>query len=250
MAVYGYARVSTEHQNIERQIRNIKGKYPEAEMHCEEFTGTSIDRPVFKKMLKKLKKGDVVVFDSVSRMSRTAEDGLGLYVDLMEKGVKLIFLKEPHINTQTFQDAMDRIVLPEIATGDRATDSLVGSIVVAVNVFMRELLKKQIEQAFKQAEKEVLDLRQRTKEGIETARLAGKQIGRPTGKGKTFMTKKEKSLLPLIKKMSKSFDGSLSDVECIEILKISRNTFYKYKKEVYKKEVYKKEIRKIKSPLY
>ena len=236
--IYGYCRVSTEHQNIERQIRNIKGKYPEAEMHCEECTGTSLDRPVFKKMLKKLKKGDVVVFDSVGRMSRTAEDGLALYIELMSKGVELGFLKEPHINTLTFQDAMNRIVLPEIATGDKATDSLISSIVGAVNVFMHELLKKQIEQAFKQAEKEVFDLRQRTREGIETARLNGKQIGRPKGKGRTFITEKEKRILPLIKKMSKSFDGSLSDVECIEMLKISRNTFYKYKKE----------IRKIKSP--
>lgn len=150
----------------------------------------------------------------------------------MSKGVELVFLKEPHINTLTFQEAMNRIVLPEITTGDKTTDNLISSIMEAVNVFMKELLKKQIEQAFQQAEKEVLDLRQRTKEGIKTARLNGKQIGRPKGKGRTFITEKEKRLLPLIKKMSKSFDGSLSDVECIEVLKISRNTFYKYKKEV------------------
>ena len=48
-------------------------------------------------------KGDTVVFDSVSRMSRNAEEGFSLYEDLYNKGIQLVFLKEHHIDTKTYK---------------------------------------------------------------------------------------------------------------------------------------------------
>ena len=84
MAVYGYARVSTEHQNIERQKRNILKEYPEVKRIFEErWTGTTTDREQFSKLRKSLKSGDLVVFDSVSRMSRTAKEGVELYKEMV-----------------------------------------------------------------------------------------------------------------------------------------------------------------------
>ena len=241
MAVYGYARVSTDHQNIERQKRNILKEYPEVKRIFEEkWTGTTTDREQFLKLRKSLKSGDLVVFDSVSRMSRTAKEGVEMYKEMMNKGIDLVFLKEGHINTSIFRKARDDIHLPEVKTGEKSTDQFINSIMEAIEVFMGSLIEQQVIKAFEQAEKEVLDLRQRTKEGIETARIAGKQIGRPTGSGKTFITKKEKEILPMIKKMAKSFGGTLTDQECIKMLNISKTTFYKYKRK----------IREIKSPLY
>ncbi len=73
-------------------------------------------------------------------------------------------------------------------------------------------------------------LHQRTKEGIETARLQGKQIG--LAKGTTLTTKKSISIKEKILKYSKDFQGSLNDSDCIQLLGITRNTFYKYKKEL------------------
>ena len=76
---YGYCRISTKQQSMERQIRNIKAAYPNAEIVEETFTGTKIERPAFDSMIASAKEKkdtgeDVtIVFDSVSRMSRNAE---------------------------------------------------------------------------------------------------------------------------------------------------------------------------------
>lgn len=92
------------------------------------------------------------------------------------------------------------------------------------------LAKKQIQLAFDQAEKEVSDLRQRTREGIETARLNGKQIGQRGGA--TFITKKSIEAKEKIKKYNKTFGGSLNNEETWKLVGISKMTFYKYKDEL------------------
>lgn len=97
-----------------------------------------------------------------------------------------------------------------------------------------ELAKEQIRIAFEQAQKEVEDLRQRTREGIETAKLNGKQIERLSGT--TYETKKVKIAKDIIRKHNKSFGGSLNDKETIKQAGISRKSFYKYKKEFRERE--------------
>ena len=103
-------------------------------------------------------------------------------------------------------------------------------ILKAINEYLMELAKEQIIIAFQQAEKEVTDLHQRTKEGIETARLNGKQIGQRTGAKLT--TKKSIAAKADIMKYSKDFNGTLNDIECMRMIGIARNTYYKYKKEL------------------
>ncbi|MBR0221821.1 MAG: recombinase family protein, partial [Synergistaceae bacterium] len=76
--VYGYARVSTQQQNIERQVRNILSEDKDAIIVRETYTGKIISRPEFEKLLKTVKPGDTLIFDSVSRMSRNAEEGFKL----------------------------------------------------------------------------------------------------------------------------------------------------------------------------
>ena len=71
MNIYGYCRISTAKQSIDRQIRNIKAEYPTAHIVQEAYTGTSIFRPEWLKLYRILKAGDTVVFDSVSRMACT-----------------------------------------------------------------------------------------------------------------------------------------------------------------------------------
>ena len=99
-SLYGVCRVSTRKQNIQRQIRNIKAQYPNAIIIQDKYTGTKIDgRENFEKLLKIIKAGDTLVFDSVSRMSRNAEEGCQLYEELFNKRINLIFLHESYINT-------------------------------------------------------------------------------------------------------------------------------------------------------
>lgn len=220
--IYGYCRISRKTQDIERQIRNIKNSFDKAVIIQEAFTGTQINRPEWLKLMKTIKSGDTIVFDSVSRMSRDADEGVKAYFELLDKGISLIFLKEHYIDTDVYvENIKDKIEL-------QGTDE--DEIFKGLNNYFRRLATRQIRIAFEQSEKEVKDLQQRTKEGIETARLNGKQIGQR--KGNKLNVKKESVAKELIKKHSKDFNGTLNDAECIKLAEVSRNTFYKYKAEL------------------
>ena len=220
--IYGYCRISTKKQSIERQERNIKSAYPEAFILKEVFTGTKINRKEWNRLESIIKSGDTIVFDSVSRMSRNAEEGFQTYESMFNRGINLVFLKEPHINTDTYKKAMQNQV--------QMTGSTVDLILEGVNKYLLALAKEQIKLAFEQSEKEVADLQQRTREGIQTARLNGKQIGQEQGKKLT--TKKCKDCKPIILKHSKDFNGTLDDTEVMKLTGLSRNTYYKYKREL------------------
>lgn len=222
MKTYGYARISTPKQSIDRQIRNIKAEYSTAIILQDEFTGTKLSRPNFDKLLKIVAEGDMIVFDSVSRMSRNATDGFTVYQELYNSGVELVFLKEPQINTQTYKKAVTSSV--------QLTGTAVDFILEGINRYLMELAKEQIKLAFEQAEKEVTDLHQRTREGIITARLNGKQIGQQ--KGAKLITKKSISAKEIIRIHLIDFGGSLNNTECQRLAGISRNSFYKYKQEI------------------
>lgn len=234
--IWGYCRISQRKQSIERQRRNIKLAYPDAVLVEEAYTGTKLEgRKEFDKLLRTVRKDVengiqvVIVFDSVSRMSRNAEEGFQLYQELYELGVELVFLKEPHINTQTYKEAINK-QLSAVETGDEATNELMKAIIDGINRYMLDLAKKQIFLAFQQAEKEVQDLHQRTKEGMETARLAGRTPG--PEKGRKYNVKKESGAKAAIRKHSKEFGGTLNDAECMKLVGVSRGTYYKYKKEM------------------
>ena len=219
---YGYARISTKQQSIERQIRNISAAFPDARIYREAYTGTKIERPEFEKLLKRLKSGDTVVFDSVSRVSRDAEDGFALYQDLYNKGINLVFLKEHHIDTDTYKSALTNQLA---MTGDDTDLILQG-----VNAYLLRLAAKQIRLAFEQAQKEVDDLHDRTKEGIQTAKLNGKQIGQK--QGAKLNVKKAAPAKAAILQHSKDFGGTLDDKDCMKLAGVSRNTYFKYKREL------------------
>lgn len=224
MTIYGYARISTSKQNIERQTRNIINNYPTAKVVLETYTGTTTDRKEWIKLLRQVKTGDTIVFDSVSRMSRNSNDGIKDYMTLFDKGITLVFLKEPHISTDVFRQSLDNAKIG-------MTDSeVVNAVLEGVEKALKLLAEQQILLAFEQSEKEVLDLRQRTKEGIITAKSKGKIVGRPVGS--KIETKKAKENKEKILKLSKTFSGTLSDKDVLDILDIDRTTYYRYKKQL------------------
>lgn len=238
--IYGYARVSTQTQRLDRQIKNIEDYCKDKKithMYKEKYTGTKTNRPQFQKLLSVIEPHDTIIFDSVSRMSRNADEGYELYMDLMHKGVELIFIREPHINTAYYRQ-MQAKKIAIASTGKKSTDSLIQAILDAITDFQNEETKEKIRIAFEQAEKEVQDLHTRISEGIKTTQRINaslpaeerKQIGQK--KGAKLITKKSIEMKENIRKMSKDFDGNMSDVEILRILPISRNTYYKYKKEL------------------
>ena len=220
--IYGYCRISRAKQSIDRQIRNIKAVYPDAVIIQEVFTRTRLDRKEWQKLYKAVKAGDTIVFDSVSRMSGNADEGFNAYEELYNRGISLVFLKEPHINTDTYKQALESNI--------KLTGGSVDFILEGVNKYLMALAKEQIRLAFEQSEKEVEDLHQRIKEGIETARLNGKQIGQKAGAKLT--TKKSISAKEEIVKYSKDFSGTLADADVMKLTGLSRNTYYKYKREL------------------
>lgn len=222
MSIYGYVRISTAKQSIDRQIRNIKQAFPAATIIQETFTGTTFQRKEWHRLIKTVKRDNTIIFDSVSRMSRTADEGFTVYESLFNQGIRLVFLKEPHINTDTYRNALSQSI--------PMTNTSVDLILSGINQYSMALAKQQIKLAFEQAEKEVLDLRQRTCEGIQTARLQGKQIGQRQGAKLT--TRKSITAKQVIMKHSRDFGGSLSDIEVMKLAGLSRNTYYKYKREL------------------
>ena len=232
---YGYVRISTTKQSIERQKTNIKSVYPDAILIEDEYTGTKIEgRRNFEKLIKSVKTGDRIVFDSVSRMSRNAEEGYTLYQRMYDNGVDLIFIKEPYINTETYRNATKNAV--------PMTGTNVDLILRGVNEYLMTLAKEQIRIAFDQAEKEVTDLHERTREGIREVKarnariMAGiedgeiKQIGRNAGD--KLITKKSVTVKAEIRKYAKEFGGTLTDAQIMKLTGVARNTYYKYKREL------------------
>ena len=155
-------------------------------------------------------------------MSRNAEEGFELYKELFNRGVELVFIKEQHINTETYKKALTNNI--------QMTGTNVDFILEGINKYLLALAEEQIKIAFQQSEKEVADLRQRTREGMETARLNGKQIGGV--KGKKLVTRKSVEAKKQIQKYSKEFNGTLKDNEVMKLVGVARNSYYKYKKEL------------------
>lgn len=230
MSIYLYCRISQRKQNIERQKRNLKAVFPDGIIVEESYTGTTTARPAWTKLFKRAANGDIIAFDSVSRMSRNAEEGMDVYEELYNRGVSLVFLKEPHINTSVFQEKTRRQIEKISGTGSAATDKLINAVISALQEYTIDLAREQIRLAFDQSEKEVKDLQQRTKEGVQTAILNGKHPG--IKKGQKLETNKAKYAKKKIIELSRDFDGTNTDAEVIAITGVSRNTFYKYKAEL------------------
>lgn len=229
--IYGYCRISTKKQSLSRQVENILREYPKAKIITEVFTGTKIKRPEWLKLKARLKANDTIVFDSVSLMSRDAAEGIEEYMELFDNGINLVFLKEPYINTDTYRNALNN----SIATvGHEIADIYIE----ATNKVLMMLAKRQIEQAFEQADKEVKDLSQRTAERLHILQAEGKEIGGTVNKGKTYTVKKSALVKEVILRASKDFNGTLNDTDVIQLCcgdpstKVSRNTYYKYKREL------------------
>ena len=138
---FGYARVSTEIQNLDRQMDALK-KYGVDIIYNEKMTGTKKDRPELTKMLERMTANDTVVVESLSRLGRSTKDLIDLTELFEQKGVHLVSLKES-IDTST------------------STGKLLFTLMSAIAQFERDKIAD------------------RTREGLRSARARGRKGGRP-----------------------------------------------------------------------
>ncbi len=152
------------------------------------------------------------------------------YKTLYEAGINLIFLNKPLINTSVFGSTRNNLLSIDIETGNTAVDTFFKGNIELINNFMMALAEEQIKTAFEQSEKEVTDLHSRISQGMREAKKIGTHIGLP--QGTTLTTKKSIDCKAIIKKHFKDFGGSLDDPDLIKLCGCSRDSYYKYKKEI------------------
>lgn len=138
---FGYARVSTDDQELARQIDALNN-YGVDKIYKEKITGTKASRPELDKLKNALREGDSVIIESLSRLGRSTKDLLALLEEWDNQGVKLVSLKE-NIDTTT------------------PTGKLLVTVLSAISQFERDITV------------------QRTNEGLQAARQRGRKGGRP-----------------------------------------------------------------------
>lgn len=245
--IYGYCRVSTKSQVLDRQEDTIKELYPDAILIKDNTTGRNFDRPGWMKLMKAVKPGETIVFDEVSRMSRDAEEGFEIYQELFQKGINLIFISEPHINTDVYRKAGEKQIEINLESGSEPIDKFGNGMVTLVNELLLDLAKEQIRLAFEKSQSEVDYNSRRTSNALKKKQERNeelkilypdnyqdqpdfRQIGQP--KGAKLTTKKSIEAKKIIKKHSKDFNGTLTDPEVIKLCGIARGSYYKYKREL------------------
>lgn len=234
--LYAYCRVSTKKQDIRRQEMNITARYavPHDNIIREVYTGKEMMRPEWIRLRQKLKSGDTVVFDSVSRMSRNADEGITDYMALFNKGINLIFINEPHICTQKYYEAIQNAeqhkINLNVKTGDKMIDELLDFIQNWINQFLLYIISRDIKAEFEKAESEIENLSQRTIDGMK-AKNAGNKISQAR-KNKKYRTIESLRNRIIILERSSKFSGSLNNSDLSKILGISTRTVSRYAAEM------------------
>lgn len=192
--IYGYVRVSSKDQNITRQLLALKEfDLSYKNIYIDKVSGKDFNRPSCQKLLKKLKEGDLMIVKSIDRLGRNYDEIIEQW-RLITKEIKadIKVLDMPLLDTTLSKDILG---------------TFIADLVLQVLSFC--------------AHEERTNIKQRQKEGIEAAKARGVQFGRrPLHLPREF---------PHI---VKAFENKeMSEKEVLDVLQISRTSFYKYKKE-------------------
>ena len=191
---YGYARVSTKDQNLDRQLSALHAfGVAENRIFQEKLSGKDFDRPAWRKLLKKLKPGDTLVVKSIDRLGRNYEEIIEYWrIITKEKRASVVVLDMPLLDTREGKDL---------------TGTLIADIVLQLLSYVAE------------TEREFI--RQRQAEGIAAAKAKGKHLGRwPKEKPENY---------PAVYDLWQN--GILSARLAAEQLQVSRGTFMKWTQE-------------------
>ena len=195
MGTYGYARVSTKDQNEDRQMISLL-EFPVAKknIYLDKLSGKDFNRPQYKRLIRKLKKGDLLVIHSIDRLGRNYEEIIDQWrMITKEKGVQVVVQDMPLLDTRQGRDL---------------TGTLIADIVLQLLSYVA------------QTERE--NIRQRQAEGIAAAHRRGIRFGRPQ--------KEMPADFADIYNVWK--EGKISGREAARRLYITHNTFFKWVKIV------------------
>ena len=193
---FGYARVSTEEQNLDRQILALREYVKEENIIVDKASGKNFQRPGYQavKGVMGLRKGDTLYIMSLDRLSRNKND-------IKEE---LQWFKNNNINLRILELPTSMIELPN-------EQQWIGEMVTNILIEVMSSM----------AERERMEIRRRQKQGIEAAKLKGKHLGRPRIK----MPDNFDEIYALWKK------EEITAKEAMEILNIKSNTFYRFVKK-------------------
>lgn len=191
MNEFAYVRVSTKEQNIDRQIMALQEYHiPQKNIYCDYQSGKDFERPAYKKLMKKLQKGDLLIIKSIDRLGRNYND---------------ILVQWQYITKEIGADilVLDMELLDTRAKNGNLTGTLIADLVLQIFAYV--------------AETERTFIRQRQAEGIAAAKANGRKLGRkplemPDGFEEFY---------------AKWISGDLSTRECAKQLGISHSTFYR-----------------------
>lgn len=190
MKTFGYVRVSSKEQNEVRQMETMKREsISDRDIFLDKVSGKNFDRPQYQLLKQIVREGDMVVFDSITRMGRNMNDTMKEYEWFVENGVQLRFIKEPMINTSNEQDDVMKQAIQKI-------------ILTLLTAF---------------AEKEREEIKTRQAEGIAVAKAQGKHLGRP----RVEITKEFVEIYGVWK------TGEITAVEAMKRLDMPKPTFYR-----------------------
>lgn len=152
MNIYGYVRVSSTEQNEDRQrIAMSMKKVPSKNIYLDKLSGKDFERPQYKKLIKKLRQGDLLYIKSIDRLGRNYKDVQEQWRILTkEKGIDICVIDMPLLDTRTAKDLMG---------------TFIADLVLQILSFV--------------AESERDNIRQRQAEGIAAAKARGVRFGRP-----------------------------------------------------------------------
>lgn len=192
MKYYGYVRVSTKNQNIDRQMADMKKlEIPRQDIFIDKVSGKSFERPAYKRLLKKLKPNDVVFVKSIDRLGRNYDEIIQQWKFLtIDKDVDIAVIDFPLLDTRNQINGI--------------TGKFIADLVLQVLSYVAQVERENI--------------RQRQAEGIREARKRGIRFGRPQ--------KEKPDDFEMILQMW--LDGTISQREAGRRLQISNHTFIKW----------------------
>lgn len=187
--IYGYARVSSKEQNLDRQIESLK-RYgvEERDIITDKQSGKDFNREGYITLKNSLlREGDILVIKELDRLGRNMDQIKQEWQELEKLGVNIVVLDNPVLNTKGKTD-LER--------------KLIGNIIFELLTYM--------------AQKEREKIKQRQREGIDAAKALGKHLGRP----RAIYPDNWSEVYPKWKK------GEIKAVEAMELMGLKKNTFY------------------------
>ena len=195
MASFGYARVSTRDQNVNRQMDALKA-FPldRAHIYVDQFTGVGFDRPQWGALMRRLTTGDVLVVKSIDRLGRNYGEILDQWGQLTRtRHIDIVVLDMPLLDTRV--------------TDRNLTGRFVADIVLQILSYVAQVERE--------------NTRQRQAEGIAAAKARGKHLGRPAKERPEAYAQVEAQLAA----------GVISHAQAARELGVSRNTLYRWRRE-------------------